>query len=95
MFGKDAADVSLPELLQGLSKWEQSLNKDPQQRPFANLQRGADGKFNDDELVEILTSSIEDVSGGSLMTRTKTSVSLLMVLQALSERITYLNASKQ
>ena len=65
IFGKDAADVSLPELLQGLGKWEQGLDKDPQKRPFAHLQRDADGKLPDDGLVEILTSSIEDISGKS------------------------------
>ena len=63
LFGKDAADVSLPELLQGLGKWEQGLDKDPQKRPFAHLQRDADGRLPDDGLVEILTGSIEDVSG--------------------------------
>lgn len=65
LFGKDAADVSLPELLQGLGKWEHGLDKDPQKRPFARLQRDADGKLPDDGLVEILTSSIEDISGKS------------------------------
>ena len=63
LFGKDAADVSLPELLKGLGKWEQGLDKDPQKRPFAHLQRGPDGRLPDDGLVDILTSSIEDVSG--------------------------------
>lgn len=63
LFGKDAEDVSLPELLQGLGKWEHGLDKDPQKRPFARLQRDADGKLPDDGLVEILTSSIEDISG--------------------------------
>ncbi|KAL2052222.1 hypothetical protein ABVK25_007381 [Lepraria finkii] len=63
LFGKDAEDISMQELLQGLGKWEQSLPKDPQKRPFADLQRDADGKFSDDALVEILTSSIEDCAG--------------------------------
>ena len=63
LFGKEAKDVSMQELLIGLSKWEKSLPRDPQQRPFADLKRGPDGKFNDDELVEILTSSVEDCAG--------------------------------
>ncbi|MCJ1272406.1 hypothetical protein MMC21_000192 [Puttea exsequens] len=63
LFGKDAEDVDLPELLAGLGKWEKGLPRDPQQRPFAGLQRDADGKFSDDDLVEILTSSIEDTAG--------------------------------
>ena len=63
LFGKEAKDVSMQELLIGLSKWEKSLPRDPQQRPFADLKRGPDGKFNDDDLVEILASSVEDCAG--------------------------------
>lgn len=63
LFGKDAQDVSMPELLQGLGKWEHSLDEDPQKRPFAKLQRDADGKFSDDDLARILTESVEDVAG--------------------------------
>lgn len=63
LFGKEADDISLPELLAGLSKWESNLPEDPTQRPFAHLQRGADGKFSDDDLVGIMQSGIEDVAG--------------------------------
>ena len=63
LFGKEAKDVTLQELLRGLGKWEHGLAKDPQKRPFADLKRDADGKFLDDELVEILASSIEDTAG--------------------------------
>ena len=66
LFGKEAKDVSLQELLQGLGKWEHGLPKDPQKRPFADLKRDADGKLPDDELVEILTSAIEDTAGLNL-----------------------------
>ena len=63
LFGKEAEDVTLKELLMGLGKWEHSLPKDPQQRPFAGLKRDAEGKFPDDELVELLVSSVEDTAG--------------------------------
>ncbi|KAL9587477.1 MAG: hypothetical protein Q9212_000179 [Teloschistes hypoglaucus] len=63
LFGKSADEVSTQELLQGLGKWEQGLDPDPQKRPFAKLQRGADGKLPDEGLVQILTESIEDVAG--------------------------------
>lgn len=53
----------MTELLQGLGKWEHSLNKDPQKRPFARLQRDANGKFSDDDLARILTESVEDTAG--------------------------------
>ena len=63
LFGKEAKDVSLQELLQGLGRWEHGLPKDPQKRPFADLKRDAEGRLPDDELVEILTSAIEDTAG--------------------------------
>lgn len=53
----------MPELLAGLGRWEQSLPKDPQQRPFAKLKRQPDGRFSDDDLVKIITEGIEDTSG--------------------------------
>jgi linoleate 8R-lipoxygenase/9,12-octadecadienoate 8-hydroperoxide 8R-isomerase len=54
--GKNPKDISLQELILTLSKWESSLDKDPPKRNFANLKRQPDGTFNDDGLVEILTS---------------------------------------
>ena len=63
LFGKASNDVSLPELLQGLGKWEKALPNDPIKRPFAQLKRGEDGKFSDDRLVELLTEAIEDTAG--------------------------------
>lgn len=63
LFGKNAEDVSMPELLQGLGKWEHSMDKDPQKRPFNKLQRDANGKFSDDDLAQILTESVEDIAG--------------------------------
>ena len=63
LFGKPSEQVTMEELLMGLGKWEHSLDDDPVKREFHGLQRGADGKFSDDELVQILTESIEDTAG--------------------------------
>lgn len=63
LFGKPAAEVPMHELLAGLGKWEKELDKDPQKRPFAKLDRDADGKFDDDDLVKIISDSIEDCAG--------------------------------
>ena len=57
--------MSFPELLQGLGKWEASIPDDPMARQFAHLQRGPDGKFNDDDLVKILNDAIEEPAGPS------------------------------
>ena len=63
MWGKSADEVSMPELLAGLAKWEQEMPDDPHERVFAGLKREADGKYNDDDLVNIICDSIEDVAG--------------------------------
>ncbi|KAL1964166.1 hypothetical protein VTN77DRAFT_7254 [Rasamsonia byssochlamydoides] len=63
LFGKPASEVSMPELLMGLAKYEKSMDKDPSKRTFAHLQRQEDGTFKDDDLVKILTEAIEDVAG--------------------------------
>lgn len=63
LFGKNAEDVTMPELLHGLGKWEQSLDKDPSKRSFGGLKRDADGKFADNDLAKILTESVEDIAG--------------------------------
>ncbi|GME51790.1 Cytochrome P450 [Neofusicoccum parvum] len=63
MFQKPASEVPMDELLRGLGKWGKQMDKDPQKRPFAKLQRGPDGKYADDDLVKILTESIEDCAG--------------------------------
>lgn len=63
LFNKPGEDVSLEELMMGLGKWEHGLPDDPFKRPFAKLQRQSDGKYNDDDLVRIMTDAIEDVAG--------------------------------
>ena len=63
LFGKPASQIEMPELLQRLESWTNSLDPDPLKRPFAKLKRSVDGKFNDDDLVKILADGIEDCAG--------------------------------
>jgi linoleate 10R-lipoxygenase len=65
LFGKPSAEVSMCDLLIGLKEWEASMDKDPQKRPFAKLQRELNGRFSDDDLVNIMTEAIEDTAGAS------------------------------
>lgn len=51
------------EFIQGLLRFEQSIPNDPSQRSFGKLQRDANGKFNDAELVNIMKDSMEDPAG--------------------------------
>ncbi|PQE12457.1 fatty acid oxygenase protein [Rutstroemia sp. NJR-2017a BBW] len=65
IFGKSYKEVTMHELLVGLSKLESMTPDDPLQREFAGLKRGPDGSLPDDDLVKILTESIEDLAGSS------------------------------
>ncbi|EEP75322.1 hypothetical protein UREG_00168 [Uncinocarpus reesii 1704] len=63
LFGKSAETITMPDLLMGMKKWQMELPKDPAQRSFAGLERKPDGRFNDDDLVKIMTESIEQIAG--------------------------------
>lgn len=92
--GKDPSEVGTEELLQILGKFEATLSSDPQERPFANLKRGEDGKLSDDALVEILADSIEDVAGSFGANRVPAilrSVEILGIQQARSWNLASLN----
>lgn len=66
LMGKPAEEVSIPELLMGLGKYEKSMDPDPSKRTFAKLQRQEDGTFRDEELVGILSDASEDVASKSI-----------------------------
>jgi linoleate 10R-lipoxygenase len=63
MFGKDAQDVTIPDLLGGLKKWQTEMPEDPADRTFAGLARNADGRFSDEDLVRIMSDATEQVAG--------------------------------
>ena len=91
---KDPKEVGFHELVQALSKWEASLPADPQQRPFANLDRDGNGSYSDDAMVKILTESIEDVAGSFGANRVPEilrGVEILGIKQARSWNLATLN----
>jgi hypothetical protein len=61
--GKEPSEVGLTELMRGLGGWERGLDPDPLKRPFAKLERQANGSYRDADIVKILTESIEDPAG--------------------------------
>lgn len=92
--GKDVKIISLQEFIQGLGEWEAGLPKDPEQRPFAKLQRKEDGTFNDDDLVKIFGESVEDCAGAFGASHVPTvfkSVEVLGIKQARSWNLATLN----
>ncbi|KAK0624973.1 heme peroxidase [Bombardia bombarda] len=63
LFGKPSNEVGMHELIMGFTKFESRIPADPIDRPFHKFKRGPDGKFDDDELAECITSAVEDVAG--------------------------------
>jgi hypothetical protein len=61
--GKEPCEVGVTELMKGLGRLEHGLDPDPVKRPFAKLERQANGSYRDADLVKILTESIEDPAG--------------------------------
>ncbi|KAF3048232.1 hypothetical protein E8E12_011394 [Didymella heteroderae] len=58
---KDYRKLTKKEFMEGLHNvYAKDYEANPAKRNFANLKRNADGTLPDDDLVEILTSSIED-----------------------------------
>lgn len=63
LFGKEPDQVSFHELMTGLKKYDAEMPEDPLQRPFADLKRGPEGKFDDGDLARIFINGVEEVSG--------------------------------
>ena len=92
--GREPSEVSFYELVQGLDAWEKGLSEDPQERPFANIQRAKDGSLSDDELVKILASGVEDKAGAfgaRQVPQILRAVEILGVKQARSWNLATLN----
>jgi hypothetical protein len=96
--GKNPEDVTLPELMTALKGMEAAIPDDPVQRPFAGLKRETDGNFSDDDLVEILGSSISDVAGSfgaNRVPKILRSVDILGIIQARYWNLASLNEFRQ
>jgi hypothetical protein len=83
--GKKLSELSPAEFFQGFLRYEASIDPDPSKRTFNGLKRGSDGKFNDEDLVSIMTSAMEDPAGlfGSRMVpKALRMVEILGIIQA-------------
>jgi hypothetical protein len=63
LFGKPADKLSSADMIMGFGKFERSIPDDPVERVFGGFKRGADGKFNDDDLVNCISDAVEEVAG--------------------------------
>lgn len=96
--GTDPAKAAYEEVLYALAKFRDSMPNDPVERKFANLIRGCDGTYSDDDLVEILSSSIEDVAGAFGANQVPSAfrvIEILGIKQARNWRVATLNEFRQ
>lgn len=96
--GADPEKIPLHELLSTLSKWESKLDKDPLKRPFEDLKRNKDHKYEDDDLVRILKEGTEDCAnafGARMIPRIMRSIDILGMQQARSWNLASLNELRQ
>lgn len=86
LFGKKPEEVDMKELMVGLAKYDHDLPEDPIERPFAHLKRGPDGKYDDEELANLMINGIEQVSGAFGARNTPKSMRAISVLGILQSR---------
>ena len=63
LLGDNYGDMNLQALIGAMKKFEQTIPPDPADRSFGGFTRGADGKFDDDELVNAIATAIEQPGG--------------------------------
>ena len=93
--GRKAEDVPQREFLGKLMALETELTAlDPPQRPFAKLNRQPDGTFKDEDLTEIMMSSVDDCAnafGPQQVPAVMKAVEVLGIQQARSWNLATLN----
>lgn len=90
--------VPMHELLAKLNQWEQGIDKDPMKRCFKGMSRDEQGKVSDDDLVEIISSGIEDQAnsfGARMIPKIMRSIDVLGMKQARSWNLASLNEFRQ
>ncbi|KAI1185120.1 linoleate diol synthase [Nemania serpens] len=60
---KDPLNLTLQDMAMGFVKFDKGIPDDPAKRVFGGFERGPDGKFADDDLVNCISDAIEDVAG--------------------------------
>ncbi|KAF8538686.1 fatty acid oxygenase [Trichophaea hybrida] len=94
----DPSTIPPEELQRKLRAWAQGLPKDPSKWEFSGLKRGRDGKFDDRELVDLITKSTEDIAGSfgpKNIPKVMRSVEILGIIQARKWKVATLNEFRQ
>ncbi|ORX99277.1 heme peroxidase, partial [Clohesyomyces aquaticus] len=96
--GRDPKSIDRMEFLMKLNEVYQKMPKEPEKRPFANMTRKADGTLPDEDLVKILTESIEDCAnsfGPNRVPAVMRAIEVLGIEQARSWNLGSLNEFRQ
>jgi hypothetical protein len=84
--GKDPNKASMPEMLAALARHDATIPDAPEKREFSSLSRSADGSYNDDDIIKILQSSIEDVAGAFGANKVPSCMRTIEILGILQSR---------
>ncbi|KAI1497119.1 linoleate diol synthase precursor [Biscogniauxia marginata] len=96
--GADPAKASIGEIMQALARFERAIPNAPEERNLDGLQRGNNNTYSDDDLVDVLTASIEDVAGAFGANQVPNALRMVEVLgitQARAWRAATLNEFRQ
>lgn len=94
LFPDGKKPATMDGFLAALKEWAHKLPADPLKRPFEDLKRDDQGRFDDDELARIWTDSVEDVAGAfgaNHVPAILKDVEILGIMQARSWNLASLN----
>ncbi|KAK1761591.1 Psi-producing oxygenase A [Echria macrotheca] len=94
----DLKDVSWVELGQALLAFEQRTPKDPSVRVFGGIERQADGRFRDEDLVRVLKEAMDDpagIFGARTIPKALKIVEVLGIKQARKWQVSSLNEFRE
>lgn len=95
---KEPETATMGDIVRVLGEWQADMPSQPEARTFENLARLPDGTFPDDELVKILTESIEDVAGSygaNRVPRCMKAIETLGIIQARQWNMGTLNEFRE
>ncbi|KAM0326950.1 hypothetical protein ACHAQA_006071 [Verticillium albo-atrum] len=94
ILGDHQGELTPAEMGRIFVQYERSIPDDPIERAFGGFQRGEDGKFSDDDLVDCISSSVEDPAGSfgaRNVPKVLRPVEILGILQARKWNVAGLN----
>lgn len=63
LLGENYGEMNFQAMMGAVKRFEMSIPEDPAERTFDGFARGPDGRFNDDELVNSISTAIEQPGG--------------------------------